>query len=75
MWDSVVPYQRKIIGYRQKADMIIIDKVATQGPNILNDFRRLVADYALPGTTIYGEEMLGFEQYMNFTEESLNSLA
>ena len=53
---------------------MIIDKVATQGPNILKDFRRLVADYALPGTTIYGEEMLGFEQYMNFTEESLNSL-
>jgi hypothetical protein len=61
MFDGIIPNNRKIIGYRQSADMKIIDKVATQGPNVLRDFRRLVADYGIPGTTIYGEEMLGFE--------------
>lgn len=49
--------------------------MAYQGPDVLRDIRRLIADYALEGTITFGEEYLSFEQYMDFKTDSMISLA
>jgi len=51
----------------------IVSQIATQGPGILRDMRRIQADYGLPGTFTFAEDYLDYESYFNFVSETLYS--
>jgi hypothetical protein len=66
---------RTLIGFKQGGKYKIVSKIATQGPAILKDTRRIMENYALPGTFIYCPAYLNYEQYFSFVEETLYSSA
>lgn len=55
--------------------LIYIEDSATDGVNLLNDLRAIIADSGLPGTFIYGDSFLTYEQYVVFLSEAYMSVA
>lgn len=51
-----------------------VDEVAVQGPQYLEDVRRIEQNYGPPGTFSYSIEYLDFEQYVVFKDETTSSL-
>lgn len=61
-WDSETNLgKRKIIGMKEGANFVVVKKIAKQGPLILKDMRRLVSEYAIPGTWTYTNDYLNYE--------------
>jgi len=63
----------KITGYREKIQVKKIDQVAKQGVEYLSDKNMLEAEYGLEGMFSYAQEMLDYELYVVFMEETLLS--
>ena len=67
------PTVRRILGYHMTVQVEGVDDVAIQGPQFLEDMRRLEAT-GPPGTFSYSIEYLDFEQYVVFKDETTLSL-
>ena len=50
-----------------------IDEIAKQGVQYLKDLREIEDKYALPGTYSYSQEMLDYELYFVFVDETMLS--
>jgi len=68
------PSVRRILGYHMTIQVKGVDKVPIQGPQYLEDIRRIEASYGPPGTFSYSIEYLDFEQYVVFEKETIISL-
>lgn len=51
-----------------------IDEIAKQGVQYLSDLRALEAEYAIEGTYSYSQDMLDYELYVVFMDETLLSV-
>lgn len=60
-------------GYRQSIRVKKIDQVAKQGVQYLTDLRKIEADYGIEGTYSYSQDMLDYELYVVFVEETVLS--
>lgn len=64
---------QRIIGFKQTIMVKAIETVAIQGVKYLEDVRAIEQEYGLDKTYSYAVEMLDFEQYVVFTEETVFS--
>ena len=64
----------KIKAFRQRAQVKKIDEVAKQGVNYLEDTRRIESDYGPEGTFSYSQDMLDYELYVVFKDETILSV-
>ena len=65
----------KLTGFRQVITVKKIDEVADQGVRYLSDYRAIEEKYAVDGTYSYSQDMLDYELYVVFLEETLISVA
>ena len=64
----------KIRGWRQTINPNSMDAIATDGPQYLEDIRRIEDDYGVGDVYSYSSAMLDYEQYVVFVKETALSI-
>jgi len=60
------PLKRQLLGFKFSASFKRVTSIATQGPALLTDIRRLSDKYGPSGTFSFAQDYLDFEQYYTF---------
>lgn len=72
--DIIVSQFGRIIGWRESVTPIKITSVSTDGPQYLEDIRAVEQEYGFDETYSYSSQMLDYEQYVVFVNETILSM-